>query len=65
MNYSVLPFTDMSKLTLWLWNLSQRQRQVDGVARRLQHGQEAPEVVIVLGLVGQAGDDLRPSGYEL
>ena len=49
---------DMSKLTLWLWNLSQRQRQVDGVARRLQYGQDAPRVVIVLGRVGQADDDL-------
>ena len=34
MSYSILPFTDMSQLTLWLWNLSQRQRQVDSVARR-------------------------------
>ena len=57
----VLPFTDRSKLTLWLWNLSQRQRQVDGVARRLQYGQDAPKVVIVLGRVGQADDDLVES----
>ena len=58
MSYIVLPFTDMSKLTVWLWNLSQRQRQADGVARRLQYGQDAPQAVIVLGRVGQADDDL-------
>ncbi len=39
-------------------SLSQRQRQVDGVERRLQYGQDAPKVVIVLGRVGQADDDL-------
>ena len=42
---------------LWLWNLSQRQRQGDGVARRLQYGQNAPKVVIVLGRAGQTDDD--------
>ncbi len=57
MSTIVLPFTDISKLTLWLWNLSQRQRQVDGVARRLQYGQDAPKVV------RHADDDLlRPAG---
>ena len=65
MSRIVQPLTDMSKLTLWLWNLSRRQRWVDGVARPFRYGQDAPEAVIVPGRAGQADDDLRPSCREL